>query len=281
MNLSNVLVMCAPYGNVSMMTMLTLARFQACGAAVLTMNASADVSLTRCLQAGEAQKMLQTRMDLEWVFWLDCDMAAAPAGLDMLIRYSTALRDYLIVQGEQPGLYPSVSGCYVNRHAQPAKEIAAFALRNTEALELTITTDGSDIAGPLVPALCGLGCFLQHRTAFLLHCLSARRFDYHSADGGRITTPEVCQSRLIHASEYAQFIACDGQQDVWYYLNEDFDYCVRELNGGRLVYMAPTIFGHVSELLLLPDEQCVFRGLHKPKPVDDLVATAVDAQGMP
>jgi len=262
-NLSNVLILCAPYAGIQHLTQIALAQFQACGAAIQTGKASADVSLTRCLQALQAHKLLRARPDLEWVFWLDADMTASVEGLFLLIAYSIAMREALDFG---PDLYPSLSGCYVNRHSETGRDISAFALKHAEPVEITLPDDMG--AGPVIPALCGLGCFLQHRDAFIAHCESSTWFTHKGGQGENaiVRVPQVCCSRIIHASEYAQLIDCSPDDDVWYWSGEDFDYCIRELESGRLVYVAPVIFGHLSEIVLVPDNSCMFPGLRAPKP---------------
>lgn len=249
-DLSNVLVLCAPYDGVSSLPMLTLAQFQAAGASVQLHQASADVSLTRCLQAASACEQLQANDKLEWVFWLDCDMVGEPMKVATMIDYSTQLRQ--LSEAIDPD-YPSLSGCYLNRHRQPP-QVAAMSLKRAEPIELN--------DGPLIPALTGMGCFLQHKSTFTKHCDESTHFHYKDKD---TIIPEVCVSRLIHCSEYAQFIDIAADGDAWYWLGEDFDYCVRELEFGRLVYVAPAVFGHVDSIVLVPDGKCMFPGLKPTK----------------
>lgn len=259
-DLKNVLVMCAPYEGITAIPMLGLAQMQAAGATVLMHQASADVSLTRCLQAAEACNILHKNSELQWVFWLDSDMASNPSAVVMMIRYAEQLRES---NASSDGLAPSLSGCYLNRHRQDS-QVAAWALKRADAILIELKNDDGSVvpAAPLIPALTGLGCFLQSRKVFLMHCEESTNFHYQSPD---IIVPQVCASRLIHCSEYAQFIDILATGDTWYWLGEDFDYCVRELELGRLVYVAPTIFGHVDSIILVPDEKCFFPGLVAPK----------------
>ena len=262
-DLKNVLVLCAPYDGMSPVPLLGLARLQAAGSTVLMHGASADVSLTRCLQAGEACNVLHKNPQLEWVFWLDADMASDPGGVATMIRYAEQLRD--LNGADKP--VPSLSGCYMNRHREPP-QVAAMALKRAEVITIALRNeDGSPgVAAPLVPALTGLGCFLQSSQVFILHCNESTNFHYDSPDH---IVPQVCASRLIHCSEYAQFIDIAADGDRWFWLGEDFDYCVRELEVGRLIYVAPTVFGHVDSIILVPDNYCLFPGLKqesKPNP---------------
>ena len=178
-----------------------------------------------------------------------------------MIRYAEQLQE---LNGGPDQLTPSLSGCYLNRHRQEP-QVAAWALKRAEVIEIQLKNeDGSLLPGaPLIPALTGLGCFLQSRKVFLLHCEESTNFHYQSPD---LIVPQVCASRLIHCSEYSQFIDVPATGDTWYWLGEDFDYCVRELELGRLVYVAPTIFGHVDSIILVPDDNCMFPGLVAPKP---------------
>jgi len=258
-DLKNVLVLCAPYGGITAVPMHSLAKMQAAGATVLMHQASADVSLTRCLQAGEAQNVLHKNLELEWVFWLDADMASDPSAVVTMIQYAEQLRD---LQETGPKLHPSLSGCYMNRHRNPP-QVSAVALKRAEIIELPLkNNDGTEHpAAPLIPALTGLGCFLQSREVFLMHCEESTNFHYDDPDH---IVPQVCTSRVIHCSEYAQFVEVAANQDKWFWLGEDFDYCVRELEVGRLVYVAPTVFGHIDSIVLVPDDRVMFPGLTEP-----------------
>lgn len=254
MTLENVLVLCAPFGPLARSTRQMLDDLSGEGATIQEAQAQAEVSLTRCVQATAAYNFLDKKPRLDWVFWLDHDIVAGPHAVKMLIDYALILQEQSSLPQPIP---PSLSGCYVNRHNHPPR-IAAYKLQRADVINFGV----GDANVNMVPALTGMGCFLQHRRAFMAHCEEARGFMFPDPDH---VTSEVCTSHLIHASELAQFLDVDAGSDCWHWLAEDFDYCIRELEAGRLVYMAPVVFGHLDSVVLMPDARTVFPGLRKPE----------------
>jgi len=176
-------------------------------------------------------------------------------------------------------MVPSISGSYVNRH-QPNEhsELAAYALKDAVArmvavnttVPLPVVTADDQQTVPVhlrcVPALTGLGCFLQHRRAFLSHYHAAPKFIYTTRQQ---VMPAMCQAHLLHASELSQWLDVDTNADRSFWVADDFDYCLRELEQGRLVYVAPVAFGHDSLIRLMPDSHTVFPGLRCPAEVSE------------
>ena len=250
--LSDVLVMLAPYGNERQSTAHFVSVLQSLGVTVLKAQAKAEVSLTRCVLAAAGYDALRQCPHLNWVFWLDQDVSGDMFAVQNLIQFATALR---------LDIYPSVSGVYVNRHTKPPR-VAAAAVRRMDPLQVSIGThDGATAVGECVPALCGLGCLLQHRTTFMQHCDESEHFAFPNRD---TIVPEVCTSHRIHSSDFGRFMPLPEGEDIHYWCSEDFDYCIREFEHGRLVFTVPVHFGHECDYVLWPDGNCVYPGLRPP-----------------
>jgi len=237
MNLSNILVMCAPNGSMPNDTHQSLQKLQAARAVIQDGGAQTDVTLTRCIQAATALKVLKDKPEIEWIFWLDHDMVCEPSAIESLVEWSILLD------------YPSLSGVYVNRHnRQPG--VAAYKLHNQSVINLQ--------GRKFIPALTGMGCFLQHRDTFIAHCNESKQFHYPIY--GNIL-PAVCESRLATWIEYASYLNMYEDKTALYWIAEDFSYTLREIKAGRKVFVAPVAFGHVASTILWPDKNTVFPGL--------------------
>jgi hypothetical protein len=250
--MSNVLVLLAPYGSEKPSTSQFVSQLQAAGACILKTQAKAEVSLTRNVLAGSACDALRALPDLQWVFWLDQDISGTVGNVLQLIELSS----HIMQLGQGIG-YPSMSGLYVNRYTSPAR-LACHALRGMDRLRID---DMGEHPLDCVPALCGLGCFLQHRSVFLAHCDESPHFLFPTRD---TIVPEVCSSHRIHSSELAKYLPVDPDLDAYWWQSEDFDYCAREFEQGRLVFAAPVGFGHECDHILWPDENATFPGLRPP-----------------
>lgn len=267
--LSSVLVLCAPHGAPARATCEFIMAMREQGAVIQLGLCTSDAALTRNNQAAHAADMLRGDPRLEWVFWLDHDISGTVDGVLTLIGLAIAMQD--------ESVYPSVSGAYINRHHPSGKsELAAFAVKSCTGSSVLLPEqftppnqqiDGKDCpAGDALtlqcfPALVGMGALLQHRNVFLSHVDQAQKFVNADPDW---LCPCVCQAHLIHASEMAQWVDCDPDADRFYWIAEDFDYCMREFEAGRLVYMSPVAFGHDKTLCVMPNSRTVFKGLHAP-----------------
>lgn len=251
--LSDVLVMLAPYGRASESTTHFVDVLRMQGATLIKTQAKAEVSLTRCVLASCAYDVLRTMPHLNWAFWLDQDVSSNPSSVQDLIRIAQFIRN----NGE--GIdYPTLSGVYVNRHTTPPR-VAAYAIRRMDPLRLVGPVAPQEIE--CVPALCGMGCLLQHRATFMAHCDESEHFAFPNRN---TIVPEVCSSHRIHSSEFGKYIELPEGEDLYYWMSEDFDYCAREFEHGRLVLTCPVMFGHETEHVLWPDGTCVFPGLRPP-----------------
>jgi hypothetical protein len=226
------------------------------GAIVQLTPATSDAALTRNSQAGLANDILSGNEALDWVLWLDSDMSASVDSVLLLIAIAEALF-------EDSLSYPSVSGSYVNRHMPIRSELAAFAIDGAKEKIVSIVSDVFDqpLAFRCVPAFTGMGCLLQRSAVFLAHVNESNRFTY-PIEGSSV--PCVSQAHLCHASELGQWLHMDKNADVSYWLADDYDYCLREFEEGRLIYLAPVAFGHDKTQTLLPDGSTVFPGLRPP-----------------
>lgn len=263
---NDVLVLCASLSPTASCEQY-LRTLQSLGATVQYGSCYPEVSLTRCLQAAAAYQTLQCFPRLQWVFWLDHDMCSYPDALETLIMCSEKLS-----RSGGPVLdplkLPSVSGAYINRHdIRGATRLAAHALKDALPIELSLPI----VAKRELPdyhatrALVGMGCLLQHRTVFMAHCDESEHFCYPSDD---YLVPLVCSSHRWHSSEMAQYLDINGECDKWYWLGEDFSYCIRELDRGREVYLVDVPWGHEFLRVTYPDVGTVFPGL-KPPPMPD------------
>jgi len=264
--LSNVLVLCAPNGAPTPACHETILALHKAGAVIQIGQCTSDAALTRNKQAALAYRHLMSSggVVFDWVFWLDGDMSAPPDAVRLMISVARALTD--------GGVVPSISGMYVNRH-HPAGhlEVAAFALNG--AVERVVAVEQLEPTAPggkstllhlrCVPALTGLGCFLQSAATFLAHYDESPRF-VHTDINNPIAA--VCQAHLIHASELGQWVDVDRNADRAFWIAEDFDYCTRELEEGRMVYVAPISWAHDKVISLMPDSRTVFPGLLPPSP---------------
>lgn len=251
-SMNNVLVLLAPYGSEKPSTAAFVSELQAEGACILKTQAKAEVSLTRNVLAGHACDALRSLPNLHWVFWLDQDITGTVGGVLQLIELSSHIMQLSTGLG-----YPTMSGMYVNRYVTP-RILACHALRGMDRLRID---DLGEHPLDCVPALCGMGCLLQHRSTFLAHCDESPHFLFPTRD---TIVPEVCSSHRIHSSEIAKYLPIDPELDAYWWQSEDFDYCAREFEQGRLVFAAPVAFGHETESILWPDEQATFPGLRAP-----------------
>jgi hypothetical protein len=223
------------------------------GAKVQLMGATSDVALTRNCQAASAFKFIQDNPGvIDWVLWLDWDMSASIDSVSFMMLASLEL-------GDEAGL-PSVSGSYCNRHHEHL-EIAAFALKGAKGRKVVVKDSEKETPMTAIAALTGLGCLLQPVAAFRQHCLETEWFVYPKYPH---KVPCVCQPHLTHACELGQWVDLEPNDENLYWIADDFDYCTRELDGGRLVYVVPVAFGHDKTERLLPDANTVFPGLRAP-----------------
>jgi hypothetical protein len=240
--LNNVLVTCASYGAPSLATVAMLLDLRANGAHILLMRGFADVTLTRCVLASKTHKELQADESLDWVFMVDDDVSASAQSVGVLIA--------IALQLSEDGRSPSVSGLYLNRHRKPACA-AAHLLEGAEPIPYG--TEGAVI----MPALCGLGCFLTPRASFIDHCNESSDLIWPKEGE---TVPIVCQGGPVEADHLRAYLSVPETSDlIWH--GEDFDYCCREIDAGRQVVVAPVLFLHRSDELLNPAEGCIFPGL--------------------
>lgn len=268
---ADVLVLCAPHGSPSPACAHYLQLLQMHGALVQFSVCYAEVGLTRCVQAAAAYQTLRDHPQLRWVFWLDWDMTAHVESLEVLIMVAERL-----TLNDDRAMTPTVSGAYVNRHdvRNGRTRLAAHSCKDCITVDVAIPAIIREEAnGPLpsrgpqsyaaTVALCGMGCLLQSREVFMLHCDESEHFCYPTED---YLVPLVCQSFRIHASELGQYVAIDASADRYYWQNEDFDYSVRELEKGRTVYVVDIPWGHEFMRATYPDEKTVFPGYLPPPP---------------
>jgi hypothetical protein len=225
--LSNLLVICPNYGGPANSTVSFLTALAANGATVITPKAKADVSLTRCLTAFEAEKRFRACRGLEWLLWLDQDMSATLDDVLMMLAFGGALG--------------TVSGRYCSRHANL---IAAWALKDQKV-------------GRPVKALVGMGCLLQRRDSLLAHCDESPRFQYPTASD---YVPLVCRGRIATAEELSRYVTPPPMLRVGW-LGEDFDYSLLEFDRGRPIYVVAVDFRHEATAAILPPSSAVFPGL--------------------
>lgn len=238
-DLSDTLVMVAALDSLAGGTSVSLNSLAIAGAIIQYGSCYAEVSLTRNLQAYHAEKKLRGDDSLRWVLWLDHDvmiMADGIAHLRELARFS---------QG-------SVSALYLNRH-QDSPVAAAEYVKGRAARVVEYESGEKSV---LLPALTGLGAFMQSREAFLLHCDESERFAFHSY---RQEVPAVCMSAIYDSSYAGNYVRTVGDR-VW--VNEDFDYCIREFEQGRSVYLSAIQCKHRTSTWLTPPEAVVVPGYH-------------------
>lgn len=254
--LSNLLIMLAPYGTERPSTSQFVSKMQSAGANVLRTQAKAEVSLTRCVLAGAAYDVLRRAKELEYVLWLDQDISAEPGNVEAMIRICEHLTNGL-------DHFPTVTGLYVNRYSKPQR-MALYAIKDLDPVILKSSDhplpDDADIE--CIPVLAGMGCLLQHRTVFMKHCDESPHFAFPNRE---TIVPEVCASHRIHSSELAKFLPVNPDEDMYYWQSEDFDYCSREWEHGRVVLALPFAFGHECDRILVPDESTTFPGLRPPR----------------
>lgn len=253
-----VLVLCPCYGDMPLQTVHTLLNLKEEGAQVLLTHALADVSLSRCIAAGMAERILLAKdSDVDFVLWLDSDVWG---NADSVRELGRMILDF----ERESGRPVSLSGLYLSRHAK-RKQVAAHKLRDVDPIPLAGNT-----GAVLMPALTGLGCFMQTTESFLNHCNESERMCWPDETH---TIPIVCQSGIITAASIAKYISKNPTDDIRYWYGEDFDYCAHELDHGRFVFVAPVMFGHSSEAQLTPVGDVMFPGFTPP--ADDEVTEPV------
>lgn len=248
-SMSNVLVLLAPYGSEKPSTSQFVAQLQASGACILKTQAKAEVSLTRCVLAANACDALRQLPDLQWVFWLDQDVSGTVGNILHMIEVAS----HVMMSAEGQG-YPTLSGVYVNRYSEPPR-LACYALKDFDPIVISELAEQPIM---LVASLCGMGCLLQHRSVFLAHCDEAPHFRFPSRE---TIVPEVCTSHRIHTSELAKYLPVNADEDCYYWQSEDFDYCAREFEHGRLVFTVPVGFGHECDRVIFPEANSIYPGL--------------------
>jgi hypothetical protein len=262
----DVLILCAPPATPSPACAHYLQLMQMRGALIQFSVCYADVGLTRCVQAAAAYQTLRDHPQVRWVFWLDWDMTAEVASLEALIMVA----ERLSLKYGDLSTAPTVSGAYVNRHdvRNGTTRLAAHSCKDCLTVDVVLPAIIREEANGPVPsypaqvfaatrALCGMGCLLQSREVFMLHCDESEHFCYPTED---YLVPLICQSYRIHASELGQYVSIDANADRYYWQNEDFDYSVRELDKGRTVYVVDIPWGHEFMRTTYPDEKTVFPG---------------------
>jgi hypothetical protein len=222
-------------------------RLRAAGVTVQLGDGMTDISLIRCVQAEKMYLALQKHEQYRYVMWLDSDMGTS-------IECTRALLEACAVANETRQC--SVSGAYVNRHRREKYELAAYAIKGHPSLDVALPESQRNYK--LIPALTGLGCLIQPREAFMAHCDESDHFAYPDLEQ---LVPSVTNSRPIHASELGQYIDLDTTIDQFFWHGEDFEYCIRELEMGRLVYVAPIGWAHETRHILVPEHGVIFRGL--------------------
>lgn len=261
---NDVLVLCAAHSSPTPSCHQYLQVLQELGAVVQYSACYPEVSLTRCLQASAAYQVLQQQPKLQWVFWLDSDMCSYPLALEQLIMCAERLSGTREVN--VPMLVPTVSGAYVNRHdIRGSTRLAAHALKEAVPIEVVLpyvdSPEGKQDVHHATRALVGMGCLLQHRSVFMAHCDESEHFCFPSDD---YLVPLVCSSHRWHSSEMAQYLAIDNECDKWFWLGEDFAYCIHEIDHGREVYLVDVPWGHEFLRVTYPDAGTVFPGLKPP-----------------
>lgn len=249
---SGVLVLCPSYGPMSLATVHTLLDLQAEGATVMLSSAVADVSLSRCILAGCAEDYLHEHDDIDFVFWLDSDVSGNADSV-------RALAQMLLDFEKLTGTCPSMSGLYVSRHQQ--HRVAAHKLGQVDPVQLERIDGRSDPSVLLVPALCGMGAFMQTVDTFQKHCSESPRMFWPTREH---TIPVVCESSPITAMALSKYFAVAGDFDVLFWHGEDFDYCAREIDQGRPVFVAPVMFSHSAMQQCVPLGEVIFPGFTPP-----------------
>jgi hypothetical protein len=243
---AGVLVLCPSYGPMPLQTVRTLLELQAEGAVILLTQALADVSLSRCILAGAAEKYLEAD-DTDFVFWLDSDVWG---NADSVRKLGQFILDF----ERSSGVTPSMSGLYMSRHNK--NRVAAHKLGAVDV----VPVPGED--GPVhVPALCGMGAMMQTVDIFKKHCDESPRLFWPDREH---TVPLVCGSRPITAMDLSKYFPVAGEFDILFWHGEDFDYCAREVDQGRPVFVAPVMFGHHASQELTPVGEVIFPGLVAP-----------------
>ena len=247
---SGVLVLCPSYGPMNLPTVRTLLELQSEGATILLTNALADVSLSRCILAGAAEKYITEHDEIEFVFWLDSDVWG---NADSVRALAQQILDFEL----QGGVTASMSGLYLSRHTTKMNRVAAHKLGQVDAIPI----EGGPEGALLVPALCGMGALMQTVDVFVKHCAESTRIYWPDREH---TVPIVCCSGPVDAMKLSEYFAVAGNFEVNYWHGEDFDYCAREVDAGRPVFVAPIMFGHSSSRELTPVGDVVFPGFTDP-----------------
>jgi hypothetical protein len=251
--LDTLLVACMSYGSPGMQTLQMMLDLQAAGATVLLINAPAGLAMARCQTAGTLERVMNSKGSerFEYVFLLDSDVWGPVVAVQQLVETSRHLTVKL-------GAQPSVGGLYLSRHNKQPTAVA-HALRGTTPVPCGTPEAPDAIA---VHALCGLGAFLMPISSFIDHCARSERMLRPAPVG---SLPLVCSTSPIRTSKLALYI--DGlypHSDELVWLGDDYDFCMRELEYGRHVLLAPTRFRHTSRIELEPTWPVIFPGLHAP-----------------
>lgn len=237
-DLSDVLVLVAGLHSIAGGTAHTLSTMAVAGAQIHLGECHPDVSLTRNLQAYLAERTLLEDEQLKWVFWLDHDIM-------LPVESVVELRELARASGG------SVSGLYINRHQAELLAAAECVIgwpAKTVELDWMLPT-------MLLPAFCGFGAFMQSRESFLRHCVESERFAFHTYRD----VPAAFRCGIVQSSMARHLIRTVGDY-IW--MSEDFDYCMREFNAQRPVYLSHVQCKHHSGTWLVPPDEVVVPGYH-------------------
>jgi len=247
MNLNHITVTIAPYGPIDVSTVRTVLALRDCGANLLIHDAQADVSLTRSCICHAAYEKLDKSTD--YVFFLDHDIAAPPEAFLRLTEISERLTDHYQT-------LTSVSGIYINRHLPDKAIVAAWKLRDQDPINYGHPKASPDAV--IIPALTGLGAFCMPVNAFMAHVEESERACFPDPDH---TVARVCQTGLVTAEYLQRFIdhkkLVEAPKGCLYWNMEDFDFCCREFDHGRMVVAAPINFAHRGKI---PGNRTLFPG---------------------
>jgi hypothetical protein len=250
--LDELLVTCMSYGHPGIHTLQLLLELQGCGATVLLIEGAAGLALARCQTAGHLEKYLHqtNRPDFDYLLLLDDDVSGSVAAVQQLIHLSRYLTIRL-------GAKPSLGGLYLSRRTKNPTA-AAHALKD----RAPIACPSAALDAVAIHALCGLGAFLMPIGSFLKHCDESERMlrppPIHSVPIVCTTTPTK-PSRVTDYLGGFERLSLLADEPFW--LGEDYDFCLREIEHGRPVLLAPTRFQHTSTQELEPTGPVLFPGL--------------------
>lgn len=215
--LKSVLVLCPVYSQPNVPTGLLIELLRGLGAKVRITRGISDIATARNLAAAGAHEELLKNDRFEVVFWLDGDMTASPmhiAALSALaLEHDAAIAGFCCQRTDN-------------------RRWAAKRMPGDPVTGLPRTPKDGEGPLELIPVYSGMACLAVPTRQFLAVCNAAPWFTLKGCQ----RAPAICQSRILDDGSWVS-------EDIWHAMQ-------LWKEGG--IYLAPIVFGHLTEVAVTP-----------------------------